>query len=378
MTTKRDYYEVLGLKKGASDDEIKKAFRQMARKNHPDVNKDDPEAETRFKEINEAYQVLSDSQKRAAYDHYGHAGTDPNFNPGAGAGGGYGDFGFEGMGDIFDMFFGGGGTRRRRSGPEQGADLRFDLRITFEEAAFGATKTVQIPRTENCPECHGNRAKPGTPINTCSVCKGTGQVQVSQNTPFGRFMNVHACENCGGEGKTIQTPCPTCNGRGRVRRTREIEVKIPAGVDGGSRLRVSGEGEAGLRGGPSGDLYVFLTVKTHPLFQRHGDDVISEAEVGLAQAALGTTITVPTLDGEVEVKIPEGTQTGTVFRLKGKGVTHLRGHGRGDHHLRVKVAIPTKLSREQREALRKYAEASGEMIAEEKTFGQKLKDALGK
>jgi molecular chaperone DnaJ len=376
LTTKRDYYEVLGLKKGANDDEIKKAFRQMARKNHPDVNKDDPEAETRFKEINEAYQVLSDPQKRAAYDHYGHAGTDPNFNPGGG--GGFGDFGFEGMGDIFDMFFGGGGTRRRRSGPEQGADLRFDMKITFEEAAFGATKTVEIPRTENCPECHGNRAKPGTPINTCSVCKGTGQVQVSQNTPFGRFMNVHTCENCSGEGKTFQTPCPTCNGRGRVRRTREIEVKIPAGVDSGSRLRVPGEGEAGLRGGSSGDLYVLLTVKPHPLFQRHGDDVISEAEVGLAQAALGTTITVPTLDGEVEVKIPEGTQTGTAFRLKGKGITHLRGHGRGDHHLRVKVAVPTKLSREQREALRKYAEASGEMIAEEKTFGQKIKDALGK
>lgn len=374
MAEKRDYYEVLGLDRNAGEEEIKKAFRRLARQYHPDVNKHDAAAETKFKEINEAYQVLSDPQKKAAYDHYGHAASEAGFNPGAG---GFGDYGFEGMGDIFDMFFG-GSTRRRRNGPEQGADLRYDMSIAFEEAAFGVTKTIQIPRSETCNECHGNRAKPGTPINTCAVCNGTGQVQSAQNTPFGRFMSTHTCERCGGEGKTIQTPCPTCNGRGRIRRTRELEVKVPAGVDSGSRLRVSGEGEAGQRGGPPGDLFIHLSIKPHAIFQRHGDDVISEAEIGLAQAALGTTITVPTLDGDVEVKIPEGTQSGTAFRLKGKGVTHLRGYGRGDHHLKVKVVIPTKLSREQRDALRKYAAASGETIMEERGLGKKIKDALGK
>ena len=350
MTTKRDYYEVLGVDRNASEEEIKKAFRQLARKYHPDVNKDDPQAEAKFKEINEAYEILGDPQKRAAYDQFGHAGTDPNFNPGAGGFGGFGgfgDFGFEGVGDIFDMFFGGGG-RRRRTGPERGADLRYDLSISFEEAAFGTKKTIKVPRLELCPECHGNLAKPGTPVETCPVCKA------------------------------VETPCPTCSGQGRVRRTREIDVTIQAGVDTGSKLRLAGEGEAGIRGGGYGDLYIVIHVKPHPIFQRQEDDVISEARIGIAQAALGATIDVPTLDGEVELRIPEGTQTGTVFRLKGRGIPHLRGHGRGDHHVQVKVEIPTKLNKEQREALRKYAHAAGEKVAEEKGLGQKLKDVLGK
>jgi molecular chaperone DnaJ len=380
LTTKRDYYEVLGVDRNASEEEIKKAFRQLARKYHPDVNKDDPQAEAKFKEINEAYEILGDPQKRAAYDQFGHAGTDPNFNPGAGGFGGFGgfgDFGFEGVGDIFDMFFGGGG-RRRRTGPERGADLRYDLSISFEEAAFGTKKTIKVPRLELCPECHGNRAKPGTPVVTCPVCKGSGQVQITQTTPFGRFINAHTCQRCGGEGKTVETPCPTCSGQGRVRRTREIDVTIQAGVDTGSKLRLAGEGEAGIRGGGYGDLYIVIHVKPHPIFQRQEDDVISEARIGIAQAALGATIDVPTLDGEVELRIPEGTQTGTVFRLKGRGIPHLRGHGRGDHHVQVKVEIPTKLNKEQREALRKYAHAAGEKVAEEKGLGQKLKDVLGK
>lgn len=375
MTTKRDYYEVLGVGKNAGEDEIKKAFRGLARKYHPDVNKEDPQAETKFKEINEAYEVLGDAQKRAAYDQFGHAGTDPNFNPGAG---GFGDFGFDGVGDIFEMFFGGGGGRRRRNGPERGADLRYDMNLTFEEAAFGTKKTVKIPRNETCSECHGNRAKPGTPVVTCSVCKGSGQVQVTQSTPFGRFVNSHTCERCGGEGKTVETPCPTCSGRGLIRRTKEIEVAIQAGVDTGSKLRLAGEGEAGIRGGGYGDLYIVIHVKPHSRFKRRGDDVLSEARIGLAQAALGANIDVPTLDGEVELRIPAGTQNDTVFRMKGRGITHLRGSGRGDHHVQVKIDIPTKLSKDQREALQKYAHATGEKVAEEKGLGQKLKDALGK
>lgn len=380
MSNKRDYYEVLGVPKTATDDEVKKAFRRLARQFHPDVNKEDPKAEEKFKEVNEAYEVISDPQKRAAYDQYGHASTDPNFGQGFGGfGGGGGDFGFEGVGDIFDMFFGGGGGKRQRTGPERGPDLRYDMEISFEEAAFGTEKTIEIPRNETCSECHGNRAKPGTPIVTCPNCKGTGQIRVSQNTPFGRFMNVQTCDRCGGEGKTIETPCPTCQGKGRVRRSRKIEVKIPAGVDTGSRLRMSGEGEAGTRGGGPGDLYIFISIKPHAFLRRQGDDVMSEIQIGLAQAALGATAVVSTLDGDVDLKIPEGTQSETVFRLRGKGVTHLRGHGRGDHHVKVKVVIPTKLSKEQREALLRYANAANEEVTggDKGLFG-KVKDALGK
>ncbi|MGE5551680.1 MAG: molecular chaperone DnaJ [Bacteroidota bacterium] len=371
MANKRDYYEVLGVNRQAGEDEIKKAYRRLAREAHPDVNKGDPKAEEKFKEINEAYEVLSDPQKRAAYDHYGHAATDPGF-----AGGGGFDFGgFEGFGDtIFDMFFGGGG-QRRRGGPQRGGDLRYDLEISFEEAAFGLEKAIEVPRAEVCPVCNGNGAKPGTPIRTCSACRGSGQVQVTQNTAFGRFVNVRACDRCGGEGKMVETPCSECQGRGRVRRTRKLNVKIPAGVDNGFRVRVPGEGEAGTKGGPTGDLYVYLFVKPHSLFKRDGDDIHTEMELTFAQAALGTTAMVETLDGEVELKIPEGTQPDTVFRLRGRGVPRLRGSGRGDHYVRAKVRTPTRLNNEQRELFRRLAAIDEEG---EKGFFGKVKEAFGK
>jgi molecular chaperone DnaJ len=374
---KRDYYEVLGVAKNATDDEIKKAFRKLARQYHPDVNKTNPkEAEAKFKEANEAYSVLSDPQKRAAYDQYGHAANDPNF--GAGMGGGFGEAGFDGFGDIFDMFFGGGrSAQKQRNGPQRGNDLRYDLEIEFEAAAFGKETVVQIPRTETCPTCHGNGAKPGTPIRTCPSCNGTGQVQVTQNTAFGRFVNVRTCERCRGEGKTIETPCTECRGSGRVRKTRKIDVKIPAGVESGSRLRISGEGEAGLRGGSPGDLYIYIYVKKHPEFERQGDDVYSEVKISMAQAALGATVMVKTLDGKVELKIPEGTQYGTSFRLRGRGVTHLRGQGRGDHYVKAKVSTPTKLTGEQRELFKKLALSFGEHLsADDKGFIDRVKDAF--
>jgi molecular chaperone DnaJ len=374
---KRDYYEVLGVGKNASDEELKKAYRRLARQFHPDVNKENPkESETKFKEANEAYSVLSDPQKRAAYDQFGHAASDPNF----GAGGfGTGDFGFEGFGDIFDMFFGGGGGRssRQKNGPQRGNDLRYDMEITFEEAAFGKETVVEIPRTEICPNCKGNAAKPGTPIKTCPSCNGAGQVQVTQNTAFGRFVNVRTCEKCRGAGKTIETPCPECNGTGRVHKNRKIDIKIPAGVENGSRLRVTGEGEAGARGGSNGDLYIYISVKSHSKFERQGNDVISELKLSITQATLGTAVFVETLDGKVELKIPEGTQHGTSFRLRGHGIPYLRGHGRGDHHIRVKIIMPVRLSNEQRELLKKLAISFGEDISDDdKGFMGKVKDAF--
>ena len=372
MANKRDYYEVMSVGREAAPEEIKKAYRRLARAAHPDVNKDDPQAEEKFKEINEAYEVLSDPQKRAAYDRFGHAATDPSF--GAGGAGGF-DFGnFEGFGDIFDMFFGGSG-QRRRSGPQRGGDLRYDLEIDFEQAAFGLETSLEVPRTELCPTCHGNGAKPGTPIQTCSACRGTGQVQVEQNTAFGRFVNVRPCDRCGGEGKVVETPCAECQGRGRVRRTRKINVKIPAGVDNGSRLRVSGGGEAGTRGGAAGDLYVYLFVKPHKLFKRDGDDIQTEVELSFALAALGTILKVETLDGPVELKIPEGTQAETVFRLRGRGVPRLRGSGRGDHFVRAKVKTPARLTQEQRELFRRLAEIEED---QDKGFFGRVKEAFGK
>lgn len=368
---KRDYYEVLGVSKTATPEEIKKAFRRLAREHHPDVNKENTkQAEARFKEAGEAYEVLSDPQKRAAYDHYGHASTDPNFGAG-GFGGGAGEGNFEGFGDIFDMFFGGGGRSSgrggARSGAERGNDLRYNLEITLEEAARGKNLTVEVPRAETCPTCKGNRAKPGTPIKTCTACNGTGQVQVAQNTPFGRFVNLRTCDRCRGEGKTIETPCGDCGGSGRVRKHRKLEIKIPAGVENGSRLRVAGEGEAGARGGAAGDLYVYVQIKPHAKFERHGDDLISEISLSITQAALGTTVVVDTIDGRAELKIPEGTQHGTTFRMRGRGIPNLRGRGRGDHHVRVRVKIPDKLTTEQRELLQRLAGSWGEGFSAGKT-----------
>jgi molecular chaperone DnaJ len=373
--SKKDYYEVLGVAKTASEDEIKKAFRKLARKYHPDVNRDNSsEAEEKFKEANEAYEVLSNTERRAQYDQFGHAAFEGG---GAQGGGGFGGAG--GFSDIFDMFFGqsgfGGG---RQSGPERGADLRYDLEITFEQAAFGMETEIQVPRTEDCGVCQGSGAAAGTHAETCSQCRGTGQQQVVQNTPFGRMVNVRPCDRCRGEGKIVKTPCKECHGKGKVRARRKIKIKIPGGVDNGSRLRVAHEGEAGNRGGQPGDLYVYIFVKSHKLFTREGDDVICEVPITIVQAALGDEIEVPTLDGKVQLRIPEGTQTATVFRLKEKGVPHLRGSGRGDQHVKVKVITPKKLTDKQKELLLEFAKDGGEDTnPEQKSFFKKVKDAFG-
>ncbi len=374
---KRDYYEVLGVSRNATSDEIKKAYRKLARKYHPDANPGDKDAEAKFKEISEAYVVLSDPEKRAGYDRFGHAGAD-----GQGFGGfeGFGDFG--GLGDIFEMFFGGGGRTRRRTGPERGQDIRTDMEISLEEAAFGLEREVKVPRVETCGTCGGSGAAAGSKPKTCLACAGTGQVQFTQSTPFGRIVQSRTCDRCRGTGQVIEKPCPTCRGAGSVRKTRSIKVKVPPGVDNGSRLRLAGEGEAGTRGGPPGDLYVYIHVKQHKLFRREGDDLICEIPLSFVQAALGDEIDVPTLEGKEKLKIPEGTQPGTVFRIRGKGVPHLNGFGRGDQHVRVKVIIPGKLSEKQKELLREFARlGDGEPVqgrgqAGDKSFFEKMKDAF--
>ena len=379
--SKRDYYEVLGVSKTATQDELKKAYRKLARKYHPDLNKDNEEAAEKFKECNEAYSVLSDDQKRAQYDQFGHAAFE-NGGMGGGGGfsgaGGFGGFGGSGMEDIFDMFFGGQGGRggsRAKTGPQRGADLRFDLEITFEEAAFGLEKEINLYRDETCDHCHGEGAEPGSKVESCPECNGTGYVRFTQNTMFGQMVNERPCSRCKGEGKIISEPCKECRGKGTVKRNKKLKVKIPAGVDNGSRLRVSGEGEAGAKGGPSGDLYVYLYVKPHKFFERDGTTVLCEVPINIVQATLGADIKVPTLDGQVTMKVPEGTQPGKVLRLKGKGIPSLRGGSRGDQLVRIKVVVPTKLSDKQKDALRKFADISKDNInPEEKSFMDKVKD----
>ncbi len=360
--SKRDYYEVLGVSRDASEADVKKAYRKLALKLHPDVNKEDPGAAEKFKEATEAYQVLSNAESRQKYDQFGHSafeGQEFGFGQGGGAGdfGGFGGFeGFGDLGDLFDMFFGGGGGRSTRRGPSRGADLRYDLTVDFEEAAFGVEEEIIVPRTEVCPRCSGNKAEPGTPIKTCSKCDGTGQIQFAQNTPFGRFVNMRTCDACGGEGKVVTTPCGECSGRGVVEKDRRLKVKVPAGVETGTRLRLAGEGDAGQKGGGPGDLYVFVGVRPHAVFQRRGNDVFVEVTLDFAQAALGTEIEVPTLDGPVKMRIPEGTQTASQFRLRGKGIPSLRGFGRGDQHVQVRVVTPARLTARQRQLLEELAE----------------------
>lgn len=378
--SKRDYYEVLGVSKTATQDELKKAYRKLARKYHPDLNKDNAEAAEKFKECNEAYSVLSDEQKRAQYDQFGHAAFENGGMGGGGFGGagGFGGFGGSGMEDIFDMFFGGQGGRggsRAKAGPQRGADLRFDLEITFEEAAFGLEKEINLYRDEVCDHCHGEGAEPGSKVETCPECNGSGYVRFTQNTMFGQMVNERPCSRCKGEGKIISEPCRECRGKGTVKRNKKLKVKIPAGVDNGSRLRVSGEGEAGAKGGPSGDLYVYLYVKPHKFFERDGTTVLCEVPINIVQATLGADIKVPTLDGQVTMKVPEGTQPGKVMRIKGKGIPSLRNGSRGDQLVRIKVVVPTKLSDKQKDALRKFADISKDNInPEEKSFMDKVKD----
>lgn len=357
---KRDYYEVLGVSKNASQDEIKKAYRRLAMQYHPDRNKS-PGAEEKFKEISEAYGVLSDDEKRRQYDMFGHAGIDGRYTRedifrGINFEDIFGDLGFDFMnlGNIFQSFFGGGSARARR-GPSRGPDLRFDMEITLEEAAKGTEKKIKYPRLERCEVCGGTGAKPGTSPVTCSTCNGSGQVAFTKRTPFGQFTSVSTCRRCRGEGQIVETPCSKCRGTGKVKATKQLVVKVPPGVDTGSRLRLAGEGEAGEKGGPPGDLYVVIHVKPHDIFVREEDDLYLELPITFSQAALGSRIEIPTLNGNSILRIPPGTQSGTVLRLRGKGMPSMRGYGRGDLHVRVQVRTPTNLSPEQRRLFQELA-----------------------
>ncbi len=352
MTTKRDYYEVLGVARNATEEEIKSAFRKLAFKYHPDHNRSDG-AEDSFKEINEAYEVLSDPDKRANYDRFGHGGAEGYF------GRGFEGFDFGGLGDIFDAFFGGATTATRQA-PQRGADLRYTMTLTFEEAAFGSEKELTIPRVENCTLCYGVGAKPGSQPSRCPTCGGTGQVRRVQQNIFGRFTNIVACPQCHGEGRIIKDPCPQCHGTGREKHQRTLPVKVPAGVDDGSQMRLTGEGEAGERGGSPGNLYITFSVKPHEFFVRQNDDILYDLQLNFAQAALGTEIEIPTLGGKTKLKIPAGSQTGKVLRLKGQGVAHLNQSGRGDQLVNLVVVTPEKLTKEQRELFEKLAQTMRE------------------
>lgn len=374
---KRDYYEVLGLEKGASDDEIKKAFRKMALKYHPDKNPGDKEAEEAFKEVNEAYSILSDPEKKSKYDRFGHAGVDPN----AGFGGGAGFGGFE---DIFDMFggmFGGGGGfggfsgQRRRNGPMKGRDIQKHITITFEEAAFGVKKEVKLNKYVECATCKGTGAKPGTSKTKCPQCGGTGEVHTTQNTPFGTFQSSAPCSRCGGTGEINEHPCADCGGTGQVKKSVTISVDIPAGVDNESVVSIRGQGEPGINGGPAGDLYVVISVRPHKMFARKGQDLWLEIPITFDQAALGDEITVPTLEKKVSYKIPPGTQPDTVFRLKGKGIKYVRGNRTGDLYVKVVLEVPVKLSGKQKKAISKMAEeVDVECYKNKKSFLDSVKE----
>ena len=357
---KRDYYEVLGVSRGASEAEIKKAYRKLAKENHPDLHPGDKEAEARFKEVNEAYEVLSDADKKARYDQYGHAGVDPNF----GAGGGFdGSFDFGDLGDIFGSFFGGGfggGRRTNPNAPQRGESIRLSLAISFEEAAFGCEKSVTVERMETCETCHGNGCAPGSTPEVCPECHGTGTVQVRRQTPMGVFATSSPCTRCGGKGKIIHQPCKDCHGTGAVRKRKTIQASIPAGIDNGQTISIRGQGNAGKNGGPAGDLLITITVRPHELFRREGTSVLCEAPITFAQAVLGAELEIPTIDGKVKYELPEGTQSGTTFRLKGKGIPALNGRGRGDQYVTVYIETPRNLNKEQKEALKKFADSMGD------------------
>ena len=376
---KRDYYEVLGVSKGASEDEIKKAYKKLARKYHPDMNPGDKEAEEKFKEVNEANEVLSDPEKKARYDQFGFAGVDPGYGAGTGAGGAYGGaggFDFGDLGDIFGSFFGGGfggGQRRNPNAPQRGESIRASVSVTFTEAAFGCEKEINVERSEQCPTCKGSGCAEGTTPEVCSVCHGTGSVQTRRQTPMGVFASTSPCSKCGGTGRIIHQPCPDCHGQGRVRKRRAIKVNIPAGIDDGQTISLRGQGHAGKNGGPNGDLLITIMVQPHEIFRREGTSVFCEAPITYAQAVLGGTLEIPTIDGKVKYDIPEGTQTGSVFRLRGKGIPALNGRGRGDQYVTVNIETPKNLNKEQKEALKKFSDLLGESNYEKRKsfFGKK-------
>ncbi len=373
---KRDYYEVLGVDKSVSDDELKKAYRKAAKKYHPDLNPGDKEAEQKFKEVNEAYEVLSDKEKRARYDQFGHAGVDPNYGAGTGGyGGGFtGDFGD--LGDIFSSFFGGGfggGRQSNPNAPRRGNDTAAAVNLSFEEAAKGCRKTVKVTKIDNCKECGGSGAEKGSTPKTCPVCHGTGQVSATQRTPFGVMQTQKVCDNCHGRGKIIDKPCHTCAGKGRIRHTVEQTVDIPAGIDDGQVINLRG-GDAGANGGPAGDLRINVNVRPHPIFERNGYDVYCEIPITFAQAALGDEIVVPTLDGKVKFTIHEGTQPGDEFKLRGKGIQRLNYAGKGDEYVKITVEVPRDLSKAQKDKLREFDGVTNEKnYKKKKSFSEKIK-----
>ncbi len=377
MAEKRDYYEVLGVDKGADKKEIKKAYRKLAMKYHPDVNKDSDAAD-KFKEISEAYAVLSDENKRNTYDQFGHSGMNGFSQEDIFSNINFDDifrgFGFD-VGNIFDVFGFGGG---RRQGPQPGRDVYYDLDISLEEAATGLETDIRVPHTKTCPACEGSRAEPGTGTHQCAECGGTGQIRQVNNTFLGQMVNIRPCNACQGEGSVVEEPCKNCNGQGIVRTTSSIHIKVPPGVESGSRLRVPGEGEMGMRNGPPGDLYVMINVKPHKLFQREAANLYYEKPISFVQAALGDSVEIPTLDSTADFKIPAGTQSGTTFRLKGQGMPHLRWSGKGDLYVKVKVVTPRRLSPQQKELLQEFADISGDEIhtSEDKGFFDKVKDAI--
>ncbi|MBO4693039.1 MAG: molecular chaperone DnaJ [Clostridia bacterium] len=376
---KRDYYSVLGVDRDVNDDDLKKAYRKAAKKYHPDLHPGDKEAEKSFKEVNEAYEVLSDKEKRARYDQFGHAGVDPNFNPGAGGfGGGFGDFGD--LGDIFSSFFGGGfgGSRANPNAPRRGSDVSTNVNISFEEAAKGCKKTVKVHKIDSCDVCHGSGCETGTSAKTCPVCHGSGRVTSVQRTPFGQMQTQSVCNNCHGSGKIIDKPCKKCAGKGRIRHTVEHEVNIPAGIDDGQVLSVRSGGDAGINGGPSGDLRVSVNVRPHPIFERQGYDVYCDIPITFAQAALGDEITVPTLDGKVKFQIHEGTQPGDEFKLRGKGIQRLNYPGRGDQYVKISVEVPRELTKEQKAKIREFdSSTNAKNYKKQKSFLDKVKEFLG-
>ncbi len=383
MADKRDYYEVLGVDKGVGDDELKKAYRKAAKKYHPDLHPGDAEAEKNFKEVNEAYEILSDKEKRARYDQFGHAGVDPNFgagqggNPfGGGFGGGFGDFGD--LGDILGSMFGGGfggGRRRDPNAPRRGADTATSIVISFMEAAKGCKKDIRITRTDSCSECGGSGAEKGTHPKTCQTCHGSGQVTSARRTPFGVMQTQEACETCRGSGRIIEKPCRKCAGKGRIRVTSDKSIDIPAGIDDGQGITLRGGGDAGVNGGPAGDLHITVSVRPHPIFEREGFDIFCEVPITYSQAALGDEITVPTLDGKAKFTIHEGTQPGDEFKLRGKGIKRLNYSGFGDEYVKIVVEIPKDLNKEQKKKLEEFDKSLDDKnYKKRKSFFDKVKD----